>query len=136
MNAVFADTFYWYGLANPRDQWHGKVLKAKNHVAGRTIVTTEEVLSELLAAMSGDAHLRGAAQILLEALFTDAGISVIPQSHQSFILGFELYKNRPDKSYSLTDCISMCVCQAEGITEVLTNDRHFAQEGFVILIKR
>jgi len=44
-----------------------------------------------------------------------------------------LYEQRPDKEYSLTDCISMQVMKAMGITEVLTHDRHFVQEGFIIL---
>jgi uncharacterized protein len=44
-----------------------------------------------------------------------------------------LYKDRPDKEYSLTDCISMQVMRREGLTEVLTNDHHFTQEGFRIL---
>jgi predicted nucleic acid-binding protein len=37
---------------------------------------------------------------------------------------------RPDKGYSLTDCISMQTMRKEGLTEVLTKDRHFEQEGF------
>jgi predicted nucleic acid-binding protein len=46
------------------------------------------------------------------------------------------YERRPDKSYSLTDCISMVVMEEEGINEVLSNDHHFEQEGFTILFKR
>jgi len=47
--------------------------------------------------------------------------------------GLELYKHRPDKEYSLTDCISMQMMRQLGITDVLTQDRHFTQEGFTIL---
>jgi predicted nucleic acid-binding protein len=47
--------------------------------------------------------------------------------------GLALYKDRPDKEYSLTDCIAMQVMRQEGLTEVLTNDHHFTQEGFYIL---
>jgi predicted nucleic acid-binding protein len=42
---------------------------------------------------------------------------------------------RPDKGYSLTDCISMGTMRREAITEVLTNDRHFEQEGFRALFR-
>jgi predicted nucleic acid-binding protein len=38
-----------------------------------------------------------------------------------------------DKGYSLTDCRSMIPLQAPGVSEVLTNDHHFTQEGFTIL---
>ena len=49
--------------------------------------------------------------------------------------GLDLYRARPDKRYSLTDCISMQTMRKEGITEVLTNDRHFEQEGFRALFR-
>ena len=65
----------------------------------------------------------------------DPSIRVVEQTHGSFIDGFSLYANRPDKGYSLQDCVSMNVMESEGITHVLTNDRHFEQEGFVILMR-
>jgi uncharacterized protein len=61
-------------------------------------------------------------------------VIVRPQSHQTFLDGLSLYKSRPDKGYSLTDCISMQAMHQEGITEVLTHDAHFAQEGFALLL--
>ena len=53
----------------------------------------------------------------------------------SFEAGLRLYEARPDKGYSLTDCISMQVMRREGIREVLTFDRHFEQDGFRILFR-
>jgi len=44
-------------------------------------------------------------------------------------------ESRPDKEYSLTDCLSMLTMRREGMTEVLTNDHHFTQEGFQILFQ-
>jgi uncharacterized protein len=46
-----------------------------------------------------------------------------------------LYERRPDKSWSLTDCISFVVMQRDGISEALTGDHHFEQAGFVRLLK-
>jgi predicted nucleic acid-binding protein len=63
-----------------------------------------------------------------------AGIEVLPQTRQSLLRGLELYKARSDKSYSLTDCISMVTMRERNITDVLTHDRHFAQEGFTVLL--
>jgi uncharacterized protein len=68
-------------------------------------------------------------------ILADPAVHVIPQSHESFQSGFELYASRPDKGYSLTDCISMETMRREGLTEVLTNDRHFEQEGFRALFR-
>jgi hypothetical protein len=71
---VFADTFYWYGLANRRDQWHPFVLQAKASLGVVEVVTTDEVLTEFLAAMSGNPLLRLAAQTLVN------GFSLMPVS--------------------------------------------------------
>jgi uncharacterized protein len=62
-------------------------------------------------------------------------VRVIPQSRESFVSGLELYETRPDKGYSLVDCISMQTMRKEGITDALTNDRHFEQEGFRALFR-
>ena len=56
-------------------------------------------------------------------------------AHDSFIAGFELYRARPDKGYSMVDCISMQTMRHEGLTEALTNGRHFEQEGFRVLLR-
>jgi hypothetical protein len=45
-----------------------------------------------------------------------------------------LYDARPDKDWSLTDCISFVVMGDERLTEALTGDRHFVQAGFVALL--
>jgi predicted nucleic acid-binding protein len=62
-------------------------------------------------------------------------IRVIPQSRESFLAGLQLYRACPDKGYSLVDCISMQTMRKEGLTEVLTNDWHFEQEGFRALFR-
>lgn len=69
------------------------------------------------------------------ALLRDPRVKVIPQSRESFMAGLELYRARPDKGYSLIDCISMQTMRNEGITEALTNDRHCEQEGFRALFR-
>ena len=58
---------------------------------------------------------------------------MIPQSRSSFLDALTLYEARPDKGYSLTDCRSMLALRALGLSEVLTHDHHFTQEGFTIL---
>lgn len=68
-------------------------------------------------------------------LIKDPAVLVVPQSRESFLAGLELYRARPDKGYSLTDCISMQTMRQERLFEVLTNDRHFEQEGFKALFR-
>lgn len=99
------------------------------------LVTTEEVLSEFLTAVSahGD-HTRRLACQLVREILADPGIEVSTQPHESFLAGLALYERRPDKQYSLVDYISMNVVRHQKIVEVLTKDRHFAQERFKCLL--
>jgi hypothetical protein len=48
MNRAFADTVYWIARINPRDQWHTTF----QAVGGFWLVTTDEVLDEILARFS------------------------------------------------------------------------------------
>jgi predicted nucleic acid-binding protein len=63
----------------------------------------------------------------------DPQVQVLPQTSADFQAALALYEARPDKEYSLTDCRSMLALRAFGMTEVLTNDHHFTQEGLTIL---
>ncbi len=131
MNAVFADTFYWVSLASPEDASHERANILDASKDRPALVTREEVLTEFLTFFGNKGpFLRKKAVAMVRAIMRDNTIRVLPQSHETFRLGFELYAARPDKSYSLPDCISMETMRREHLTEVLTNDRHFEQEGF------
>jgi predicted nucleic acid-binding protein len=68
-------------------------------------------------------------------LLSNRKVSVEPETPALFLSGLELYRQRLDKGYSLTDCISMRIMGRDGLTDVLTNDRHFEQEGFRALFR-
>jgi predicted nucleic acid-binding protein len=135
MRQVFADTFYWIALVNPRDDWYVQVLSVSNSLGKVQIVTTDEVLIEVLTfyAESGS-YQRQRIVNFVDSILKSSQTVVIQQTHESFLTGFSLYRQRLDKGYSLTDCISMQTMRQLGMTEVLTHDRHFTQEGFVILL--
>jgi predicted nucleic acid-binding protein len=135
MRQVYADTVYWIALANPLDQWHPLAVRAGRTLRGATIVTSEEILTEFLAHFSGQGRtMREGAARYAGRILNNPGIIVRSQTHQSFLDGFALYQARPDKTYSLTDCISMAAMRQEGMTDILTHDNHFTQEGFTILL--
>ncbi|HYI95198.1 MAG TPA: PIN domain-containing protein [Bryobacteraceae bacterium] len=135
MKAVFADTFYWVALTDPNDDLYRQAAKLDEMLAGVRIVTTDEVLSEFLTFLSGNLWMRNRAVETVRELGRAPNVHIFPQSRQSFQDGFELYAARADKRYSLTDCIAMTTMTHEGITDVLTNDRHFEQEGFRALFR-
>ena len=136
MTALFADTFYWIALADFTDSAHRLALTLTAERATSQIVTTDEVLTEYLNFFSSAlAPSRSQAAAVVEDLLTSSVVHVIPQSRESFRAGLQLYGERPDKGYSLTDCISMQTMRREGLTGILTNDRHFEQEGFHALFR-
>ncbi len=137
MKTVFADTLYWIAIAMPGDQWSGPAKAAKQGLGEAVIVTTDEVLAEFLNALSPRGQsLRKAAVRMVQAILDNPNVEVAPQTRDGFLAGLRKYDARQDKKYSLTDCISMNVMEAKGISEILTNDHHFEQEGFVVLVKR
>jgi predicted nucleic acid-binding protein len=66
-------------------------------------------------------------------LRADPQVDVLAQTRADFDSALAFYEARPDKEYSLTDCRSMVAMRSLGIAEVLSNDRHFTQEGFAVL---
>jgi uncharacterized protein len=134
MRTLFADTFYWAAMLNLKDQWHEEVRRFNQTLGIVQLVTTDEVLTEFLNFFSGfEPVVRQAAAQRVGLLLQSPMVLVIPQSRQTFLAGLELYQQRLDKGYSLIDCISMQTMKSQGIKDVLTHDRHFAQEGFTIL---
>jgi uncharacterized protein len=135
MRTLFADTFYWTALINSSDDWHQQVMVLTSSLRLTQIVTTEEVLLEVLNFFcnQGIRSRKQAVELVIYVL-DNPDVEVMEQTHQSFITGLALYQSRLDKGYSLTDCISMQTMRQLGITEVLTHDKHFTQEGFVILL--
>jgi len=133
---VFADTLYFIAVINPQDQWRDQATNAEAIVRESRIVTTETVLLEMLNFTAGyGPNLRKAVASFVRDLLQDEDVDVIPHTGELFLTGLALYESRPDKGYSLTDCISMVVMRELNITEVLTHDRHFTQEGFTLLLR-
>jgi uncharacterized protein len=133
MRPVFADTFFFLAIINPRDAAHGKTIALANSNAS-PLVTTTWILTEVGdgLAPTPDRHL---FQAILADLRQEPMATIVPPSPELFERGVKLFNMRPDKKWSLTDCISFVVMQEQGIHEALTADHHFEQAGFVALLK-
>lgn len=85
---AFVDTLYFVALFNPRDQWHERAIAASKLLDDTKLVTTEEVLIELLNFYSeyGDKARRGAVT-QAEGILSGANIDVARQSHEGFLAG-------------------------------------------------
>jgi predicted nucleic acid-binding protein len=135
MDEIFSDAFYWIALANPADQWHNAAKQFNEENPDVLLVTTEEVLTEFLNYYAGTGERRRRiVGAMCEHVLVHPKITVIAQTHDSFLKGLNLFRQREDKGYSLTDCISMSLMREREIQKVLTHDSHFTQEGFAVLL--
>ena len=133
--SVFADANFWVAKINRSDRWYESAMKAKEAIRDRPIITTEEVQTEVLNFYAGrGVNQRRAAVRLIDELIASKDVEIVPQTHESFITGLERYRQRLDKSFSLTDCISMLAMERLHLRDVLTRDRHFHQAGFNLLM--
>lgn len=136
MKRLFADTVYWIALTNSFDQYHAKAVEVSSALGRCRLFTTEAVLTEFLNALADKGpHVRAAAVEMVEAIMNNSQVTVIPQNRRTFSRSLAFYKSRPDKGYSLTDCGSMLLMRERHLSEALTTDRHFEQEGFVALLR-
>ena len=131
MSALFADTFFFLALLNDRDAAHAKALQFEGIAP---LVTTGWVLMEVGDALSAPENRRAFLR-LLALLQESSDVRIVPLSDELFARGVELFRQRLDKEWSLTDCISFVVMSDDGIVSALTGDHHFEQAGFRALLK-
>lgn len=133
MNTVFADTYYYLAFLSESDAAHGRAMQLSRELVGKT-VTTAWVLMEVADALAAPPQ-RFLFLALYERLRSNPNVTIVPPNAAMFEQGVELYAQRPDKSWSLTDCISFVVMRERGVTDALTGDHHFEQAGFHALLK-
>jgi hypothetical protein len=133
---VFLDTAYAIALSSPNDLFHRQALALADELeaAGVRLITTRAVLLEIGNALSKRRN-RQAAVTLLTALEVDPLVEVVSLSEQLYSRALQLYRERFDKEWGLTDCISFIAMQDRGIVEALTTDEHFQQAGFRALMR-
>ncbi len=135
MKRVFVDTHYWIAVISPVDQWRNQAIAASELLRDARLITSDEVLTEILNYFSkARKELRMQALNEVRAILLNQTVEVVPCSHIAFLNALDFYESRPDKGYSLTDCISMNICRELAISDVLTHDDHFRQEGFNVLL--
>ena len=132
MPAYFVDTWFFVARSDRSDSHYARAKRLHAALRQSTLVTHSAVLIEVLAYFSGyGAH--GRALAVGTARTVDREMTLVHVDQSLFMRAVDLYAARPDKEYSLVDCVSMIVMRQRGIRHVLTNDHHFRQEGFIVV---
>lgn len=133
---VFLDTAYAIALASRNDQLHHVALNLADELqlAKTRLITTRAIMMEIGNALSKQ-RFRSTAVRLLQSLDNDPNVEIIPFSDQLYIKAYTLFCERPDKEWGLIDCVSFIVMKELAITEALTNDDHYRQAGFRVLMR-
>lgn len=137
MKQVFADTGFWISLLNTKDRWHQKTITINRDLQSQktTIVTSELVLTEFLNFFSRfSSNIRQRAGLTVQNIQSHPNITIVAQTNPLFNKALELYLQRPDKAWSLTDCSSFIIMRELQITEALAYDKHFQQAGFITIL--
>jgi predicted nucleic acid-binding protein len=131
---IFVDSGYLIALLDRSDQHHA-VARAWASIVTEEMVTTSFVLTEFFNYFSGGS-LRAAAHQLVDLLQAKPEFISLSVDASLYDRGLALHRNRPDKSWSLTDCISFTAMGDRQIKEALAYDHHFEQAGYVPLLRR
>lgn len=136
MKQIFADANGWIALNSKRDQLHHTTAEINKELlqSGHRYVTTNFVLDETytglltkvghFAAVNFGERIRGARTVHIIHITEDIEEEA-----------WKLFKQYSDKDFSFTDCTSFVVMHQLNLTEAFTNDHHFEQRGFTILLK-
>jgi uncharacterized protein len=133
---VFVDTGYLIALINRRDRLHpqAKTLAQRLDKAKRGVLTTDGVLIEF-ANFFAASPLRLLAGASIRRIRSTRGWVIERLTDKLLERAEARYTAHADKSWSLTDCLSMEVMLDHGALETATPDHHFLQAGFRILLK-
>lgn len=136
-DTFFLDSAYPIALASSADQHHAIALKIAADLQAHPaqLITSRAVLLEIGNAFARP-HLRTVAIELLGGFEDDPRVEIVPLDESLCRRGFGLFRSRPDKAWSWTDCISFTVMRERGLTTALTSDQHFAQAGFTALLRQ
>jgi predicted nucleic acid-binding protein len=99
------------------------------------MLVTEYVLWECVNFLSRPPH-RASAHAIVHWALSDS--VWLPASPTLLEAGLALHRTRPDKEWSLTDCVSFHVMGERGergLTGALAYDGHFEQAGFEALLR-
>ena len=127
------DTAFVQALLNQKDQYHAKARKfAPRLRTAAEVWITEAVLVEIGNALSS--FNRSAAASFIEQAYRTPNMRVVPVDSGLLQRALRLYRDRQDKTWGLTDCVSFTVMAEQQMMDAVTADEHFRQAGYRALL--
>ena len=136
---LFVDTSGWaYHLVVSKDLLHDKVeiLMKEAIIQRRKFVTTNYIIHELVALLTSS-HFHLPRPKVIEAINkikSDVSVEVVHIERTIDNRAWALLEARPDKTWSLVDASSIIIIKNFGMTEALSTDHCFSQEGLIKLL--
>jgi uncharacterized protein len=130
---ILLDTGYFIALFRPEDELHERASRWSLQI-DEPMLVTEYVLWECVNTFSRPKD-RPAAHALIEYIRSESSFELLQASLELFAAGLRLHRERTDKEWSLTDCISFHVMRERGLRRALAYDIHFEQAGFEPLLR-
>ncbi len=131
MNDCFADTSFYIALVEANDAAHERAVTISSTV--RRTITTDFVTVELTSYFAAS-HRRGLIAAFCQDLQANPNVTVVGATRQWIERGLAHYATRPDKQWSLVDCISFLIMEELHLQSALSSDNHFEQAGFRALM--
>ena len=131
MERLFVDTSAWFAYVNRDDREHEAVRRVLAGFRGR-LVTSNYIFDETVTLCLARLGHPVASQVganLLDADTVDL-IRITPRDEGT---AWSLFLQRPDKTYSFTDCTSFVLLERLGVVRVLALDDDFQREGFQVV---
>ncbi len=128
MNGIFVDTGGWYAAVARKDRDHDAARRFLENNS-LPLLTTDYVMDEtvtLLQARLGHDH----AVRFLDGLQASRLIRLAYLTPAQIEEAITLFRNRPDKEWSFTDCSSFVFMWECRLQIAFAFDEHFRQAGF------
>lgn len=130
---MLIDTSGWLCVYHKDEPEHAEAVKFYD--AARSHLTHSYVLAEFVPLAQTRRFPRQSNLNFSQRILDDEEIELIWVDENLHRQAVKLLQDREDKTYSLCDAVSFVLMRERGITDALTTDKHFEQEGFVRLLK-
>jgi predicted nucleic acid-binding protein len=131
VKVLFVDTSAWYDLLFSGAPRHREIAELMR-LPGVSFVTSTYVLDELVALLLARADHTTAASTVTH-IRSSTEVQVEHPDAAEELRAWALFLERPDKRYTLTDCLSFVMMRRLRIDTAIATDDHFRQEGFAVV---